>query len=77
MGAQVLVENTSFTGVDKAIVTNLDSKEQGFANERNNVFTSSTTQITQKVRSPYEYPWKIRLLTLLIGYLDTQLQVHR
>ncbi|KAF1928115.1 polysaccharide lyase family 1 protein [Didymella exigua CBS 183.55] len=47
MGAQVLVENTSFTGVTRAIVTNLDSKVEGFANERNNLFTSSTTQITQ------------------------------
>lgn len=50
MGAQVLVENTSFTGVERAIVTNLDSDEEGFANERNNLFTSSTTQITKKVR---------------------------
>ena len=48
MGAQVLVENNSFTGVDNAIVTNLDSDEEGFANERNNIFTSSTTQITKK-----------------------------
>ncbi|KAF1362732.1 pectin lyase-like protein [Lizonia empirigonia] len=48
MGAQVLVENNSFTSVDKAIVTNLDSAEEGYANERNNIFTSSPTQITKK-----------------------------
>lgn len=50
MGAQVLVENSSFTDVERAIVTNLDSDEEGFANERNNLLTNSTTQITQKVR---------------------------
>lgn len=48
MGAQVLVENSSFTGVQRAIVTDLDSDEEGFANERNNVFTDSTTEITKK-----------------------------
>lgn len=56
MGANVLVENNSFTGVDKAIVTNLDSDEEGFANERNNIFTSSTTQITKKVRYSVSKP---------------------
>ncbi|KAJ8110673.1 hypothetical protein OPT61_g6540 [Boeremia exigua] len=48
MGAQVFVENTSFTGVANAIVTNLDSKEEGFANEAGNVYNDSTTQITKK-----------------------------
>ncbi|RYN48646.1 hypothetical protein AA0114_g6932 [Alternaria tenuissima] len=48
MGAQVLVEANSFTGVDKAVVTNLDSDEEGFAVEKDNIFTNSPTQITQK-----------------------------
>ena len=48
MGAQVLVESNSFTGVQRAVVTNLDSDLEGFATERNNIFTNSATQITQK-----------------------------
>ena len=48
MGAQVLVESTSFTNTAKAIVTNLDSDEPGFATEKNNSFSNSPTQITQK-----------------------------
>ena len=47
MGAQVLVEQNSFTNVDKAVVTNLDSKEEGFAVETGNIFTNSPTQITK------------------------------
>ncbi|KAF1938227.1 pectin lyase-like protein [Clathrospora elynae] len=48
MGAQVLVESNSFTNVAKAVVTNLDSDEEGFAVEKNNIFTSSPTQITKQ-----------------------------
>jgi len=47
MGAQVFVENNSFTNVDKAIVTNLDSDTEGFANQAGNLFVSSPTQITK------------------------------
>jgi pectate lyase len=47
MGAQVFVEQNSFTNVAKAIVTNLDSKEEGFASESGNIFTNSPTQITK------------------------------
>ncbi|XP_037035155.1 pectate lyase A-like [Bradysia coprophila] len=36
MGAQVLVENNIFINVRRTIITNLDSREDGFANERNN-----------------------------------------
>ena len=52
MGAQVLVEENSFTGVERAVVTNLDSDLEGYANERDNIFSSSTTQITKKVGRP-------------------------
>ncbi|CBX93658.1 hypothetical protein IAQ61_003547 [Plenodomus lingam] len=57
MGAQVLVEQTSFTDVDRAIVTNLDSDEEGFATESGNLFTNSPTQITKKgsYKAPYTY----------------------
>ena len=57
MGAQVLVEQNSFTNTDLAIVTNRDSKEEGFATESGNIYTNSTTQITQKgsYKAPYEY----------------------
>jgi pectate lyase len=47
MGAQVFVEQNSFTNVDKAIVTNLDSKEEGYATETGNLFANSPTQITK------------------------------
>jgi hypothetical protein len=70
MGAQVLVENTSFTGVERAIVTNLDSDEEGFANERNNLFTSSTTQITKKgTWTPSYKPMPLPLLAALLPSL--------
>lgn len=57
MGAQVLVEQTSFNNVNRAIVTNLDSKEEGFASNKNNIFTNSETQITQEKEftPPYSY----------------------
>lgn len=57
MGAQVLVEQTSFTNVDRAIVTNLDSKTEGFATESGNIYTNSATQITKKgsYKAPYAY----------------------
>ncbi|KAF3933720.1 hypothetical protein ABW19_dt0204117 [Dactylella cylindrospora] len=57
MGAQVLVEQNSFTNVQLAIVTDLDSDEDGYAVERNNIFVSSTTRITQvgSLSPPYSY----------------------
>lgn len=48
MGAQVLVESSSFTNTKNAIITNLDSDEAGFAVEKNNSFSNSPIQITQK-----------------------------
>lgn len=36
MGAQVFVENNVFINARRTIITNLDSREDGFANERNN-----------------------------------------
>jgi pectate lyase len=47
MGAQVYVEQNSFTNVDRAVVTNLDSDEDGFATETGNVYSNSPTQITK------------------------------
>lgn len=47
MGAQVFVENNSFTSVEKAIVTNLDSDVEGSANQAGNLFVGSPTQITK------------------------------
>lgn len=46
-GAQALIEHTYFNNVQRAIVTNLDAKVQGFATQRNNVFVNSPTEITQ------------------------------
>ncbi|RMJ15266.1 hypothetical protein CDV36_005053 [Fusarium kuroshium] len=57
MGAQVLVEQNSFTNVQLAIVTDLDSEEEGFASNKNNIFTNSDTRITQEkdFTPPYSY----------------------
>ncbi|KAF2644652.1 pectin lyase-like protein [Massarina eburnea CBS 473.64] len=58
MGAQVLVEASSFTNSSRAIITNLDSDEDGFATSKDNVFDSeSDTSITQEasLTIPYTY----------------------
>ncbi|KAL6710173.1 hypothetical protein ACN47E_009964 [Coniothyrium glycines] len=57
MGAQVLVEQSSFTNTGRAIVTNLDSKEEGFATESGNTYSNSPTEITKKgsYKAPYSY----------------------
>ncbi|KAK2758764.1 hypothetical protein FQN54_003455 [Arachnomyces sp. PD_36] len=58
MGAQVLVEESYFSNVQLAIVTNLDSDEEGFATSLNNVLANgSTDQITQEasLAIPYDY----------------------
>lgn len=57
MGANVLVEHNAFINTNLAIVTDLDSKEDGYANERNNIYTNSNTRITRQGSwtAPYSY----------------------
>ncbi|KAI0143589.1 pectin lyase fold/virulence factor [Xylariaceae sp. FL1272] len=57
MGAQVLVEQNYFSSTKLAIVTDLDSDEDGYAVDKNNVFVDSTTEITQtgSLTPPYSY----------------------
>lgn len=57
MGAQVLVEQSSFTNTKRAIITNLDSDEDGFAINRDNLFSNSDVSITQtgSLSVPYSY----------------------
>ncbi|KFY11029.1 hypothetical protein V491_07364 [Pseudogymnoascus sp. VKM F-3775] len=57
MGAQVLVEQCYFSNTKLAITTNLDSDEEGYAVSKNNIFVSSTTDITQtgSLTPPYSY----------------------
>ncbi|KAL1609984.1 hypothetical protein SLS60_001649 [Paraconiothyrium brasiliense] len=57
MGAQVLVEESSFTDTARAIITNLDSDEDGYAIQKNNIFTNSDISITQtgSLTIPYSY----------------------
>lgn len=57
MGATVLVEQNSFTDVRRAVVTNLDSDEEGFAVEKNNIYNDSDIEITQEkdFTPPYSY----------------------
>ncbi|KAJ4305440.1 hypothetical protein N0V90_000971 [Kalmusia sp. IMI 367209] len=57
MGAQILVEQSSFTNTKRAIITNLDSDEDGYAVQKNNIFTNSDISITQtgSLTIPYAY----------------------
>ncbi|KAI2638338.1 polysaccharide lyase family 1 protein [Xylaria nigripes] len=57
MGAQVLVEENYFESTKLAIVTDLDSDEEGYAIDVNNVFIDSSTRITQTgdLVAPYSY----------------------
>ena len=58
MGAQILAESNQFDNVPRALVTNLDSPEDGFLCDKNNVLTgTSTTSITQtcNLSIPYSY----------------------
>lgn len=57
MGAQVLAEENYFLNTKLAIVTDLDSDEDGYAIDRNNVFDNSTEEITQvgSLTPPYSY----------------------
>ncbi|KAF1959509.1 pectin lyase-like protein [Byssothecium circinans] len=58
MGAQVLVEASSFTNTSRAIITNLDSEEDGLATSRDNVFdAASEVSITREasLTVPYKY----------------------
>lgn len=56
-GAQVLVEHSHFSNVNRAIVTDLDANDEGFAVERDNIFENSDTEITQmgSYSPPYSY----------------------
>ncbi|KFA61313.1 hypothetical protein S40285_05987 [Stachybotrys chlorohalonatus IBT 40285] len=57
MGANVLVEHSSFINTRLAIVTDLDSSSDGYATQRNNLFSSSDTRITRtsSFTPPYSY----------------------
>jgi len=62
MGAQALVENNVFIGAVRTLITNLDSREDGFANERNNDFGAASaqrgpfiTQVGTFTTAPYPY----------------------
>lgn len=46
-GAQVLVEGNYFENTRRAIVTDLDANDEGYAVERDNVFVNSDIDITQ------------------------------
>lgn len=57
MGAQVLAENNYFLNVPQALVTNVDSDEDGYLVNKNNVLVNSTISITQvgSLTPPYSY----------------------
>ncbi|KNG51587.1 polysaccharide lyase family 1 protein [Stemphylium lycopersici] len=70
MGAQVLVEANSFTNVDRAVVTNLDSDEEGFAVEKDNLFTNSPTQITQQGSFVPDYKYTVDPAASVCGIVE-------
>ncbi|KAI7779476.1 hypothetical protein LA080_000857 [Diaporthe eres] len=57
MGAQVLAENNYFLNVPQALVTNVDSDEDGYLVNKDNVLINSTISITQvgSLSPPYSY----------------------
>lgn len=61
MGAQCFVENNVFINARRTIITNLDSREDGFANERNNNFGVESirgpfiTRVGSFTNPPYSY----------------------
>lgn len=62
MGAQCLVENNVFINAVRTLITNLDSRDDGFANERGNEWGAAAaqrgpfiTQIGNFTTAPYSY----------------------
>ncbi|TRX91471.1 hypothetical protein FHL15_007695 [Xylaria flabelliformis] len=57
MGAQMLIEQNYFSSTKLAIVTDLDSDEDGYAVDKDNIFVDSDTRITQtgSFTPPYSY----------------------
>lgn len=57
MGAQVLAEENYFLNTPLAIVTDIDSDEDGYAVDRDNIFVNSTEEITLvgSLTPPYSY----------------------
>ncbi|KAL2761070.1 polysaccharide lyase family 1 protein [Sodiomyces alcalophilus JCM 7366] len=55
--AQVLVESSYFENTRRAIVTDLDANDPGYAVERDNIFVNSDVEITQEgsLDVPYSY----------------------
>ena len=51
------VEENYFLNTELAIVTDIDSDEDGYAIDRNNIFVNSTEEITQvgSLTPPYSY----------------------
>lgn len=70
MGAQVFVESNSFTDVALSIVTNRDSKEEGFASEANNIFTNSPTQITKTGTFKPSYAYTVDAAASVCGITE-------
>lgn len=58
-GAQVLVEGNYFENTRRAIVTDLDANDEGFAVERDNVYVDSDTEITQVGSLEVDYSYSV------------------
>jgi pectate lyase len=57
MGAEVYVQANVFTNVPNAITTTGDSSVDGYANQADNIFNNSTTDITQTSSYKPTYSW--------------------
>ena len=64
MGAKCLVEGNSFNNAKLAVVTDLDSDEDGYATERNNVYTGTSTKRITKTGAP-SIPYSYRYVNSL------------
>ncbi|KAI0517070.1 polysaccharide lyase family 1 protein [Xylaria bambusicola] len=71
MGAQMLIEGNYFSSTKRAIVTDLDSDQDGYAVERNNIFVDSTTEITQTGSLSPPYAYRLDPASCICGFVKS------
>ncbi|KAK5634863.1 hypothetical protein RRF57_010576 [Xylaria bambusicola] len=71
MCAQMLIEQNYFSSTKCAIVTDLDSDEDGYAVQRNNIFVDSTTEITQAGSLTPPYTYRLDPASCICGFVKS------
>ncbi|KAH8813906.1 pectin lyase fold/virulence factor [Flagelloscypha sp. PMI_526] len=71
MSAQVLAQNNVFTNVNLALVTDLDSDDDGYLTSSGNVLTNSTTEITRTASWTPSYSYTLDSTSSLDTLLNT------